>query len=168
MPYGKQYLYTLTKRYATFSGRASRREYWTFFIVSVLIVRLFRDIGYALSMATGVEDLNYILPLVAGLFFLVPSLAVTVRRLHDHDKPWTWIFILLIPIVGGFLLMGQLLGRNNQSNGFLSSLIRKYTVVFLILLPIVGIIAWLVLMLGKGQPFANQFGEIPLDTADGL
>ena len=166
MKFGKQFVYTLTNRYATFSGRASRREYWTFFIVSVLIVLLFRDIGKALSMATGVEDLDCIFPLVAGLFFLVPSLAVTVRRLHDHDKPWTWIFILLIPIVGFFLFIGQL-GSNNQNKDFLSGFIRNWFLVFLILLPIVGIIVWLVLMLKPGQPLANRFGEVPLDTADG-
>jgi uncharacterized membrane protein YhaH (DUF805 family) len=72
------------RRYATFTGRARRKEYWYFFLVCVL--------------ASGV--FSAIHPALYGLFwlaFLLPSLAVGVRRLHDTDRSGWW---LIVPIVG--------------------------------------------------------------------
>lgn len=100
MNYGKQFVYTLTRRYATFSGRASRREYWTFTIAWALILPVLQYIGHILLEATGVALQSYFLLVFVVVLLALPSLAVSVHRLHDLGKPWTWIFICLIPLIG--------------------------------------------------------------------
>lgn len=93
----------LTKNYANFSGRASRSEYWLFilftFIVSFVLVLI--------DMAAGTYDAHSRHGLLSGIFSLIviiPSLAVGVRRLHDIDKSGWWLFISIIPIIGGIYL----------------------------------------------------------------
>lgn len=91
------------KKYADFSGRARRKEYWLFALFNVIfaIVALLLDNLFG----TASEDLGY--GLIYGLFslaILIPSLAVTVRRLHDVGKSGWWLFISLIPIIGGIWL----------------------------------------------------------------
>lgn len=75
------------RKYAEFSGRASRSEFWWFALFSFLV-----------SGATG-----SLFPGLAGAWFfavIVPSLAVSVRRLRDAGLGWGWLFFLLLPFVG--------------------------------------------------------------------
>ena len=74
-------------KYATFSGRANRSEYWYFYLLS-FIVGLIPFIGY-----------------VAGLALIIPSLAVAVRRLHDIGKSGWNLLLCLIPLVGAIILI---------------------------------------------------------------
>ena len=92
------------KKYAVFSGRARRKEYWMFalfnfifFIVTIILDNI---------LGTAIEDVGY------GLFYflyafavLIPGLAVSVRRLHDVGKSGWMILILLIPIIGVIWLL---------------------------------------------------------------
>jgi uncharacterized membrane protein YhaH (DUF805 family) len=92
------------KKYAVFSGRARRKEYWMFLLFNVIfgIVASIIDriIGSSIGgMGYGVIGLLYCLAV------LIPGLAVTVRRLHDTGKSGGWIFICLIPIVGWIWLL---------------------------------------------------------------
>lgn len=86
---------TVFRKYATFTGRADRSEYWWFalanFVIGVVLGTL-----YSLS---GVAIFNWV-DMLYGLFALIPSLAVCVRRLHDVNKCGWWIFISLIPLIG--------------------------------------------------------------------
>jgi len=88
------------KKYAEFSGRASRKEYWMFFLVNILIM-----IGF--SLVSGVLDstLIQVLSVLYILAVLVPSLAVYVRRLHDTNHSAWWILLSLVPVVGGIILL---------------------------------------------------------------
>ena len=92
------------KKYAEFSGRAQRAEYW-FFTLFYLIFFL------ALSLidgAAGLFNLEYGFGLLGGLFALamiIPSIAVTVRRLHDTSRSGWWLLISLIPLIGGIVLL---------------------------------------------------------------
>ena len=79
--------------YATFSGRARRAEYWQFSLLYVILNVVVTAIDAA-AMETG------ILPLLFGLAFFLPALAVTVRRLHDTNRSGWWILIVLIPLIG--------------------------------------------------------------------
>ena len=92
------------RQYTDFSGRARRKEYWMF--------TLFNIIFYVVAMlldnlvGTAIENVGY------GLFYIVyalavflPSLAVSVRRLHDVGKSGWMILIALIPIIGGIWLL---------------------------------------------------------------
>ena len=100
----KWFLEALTKKYATFEGRARRSEYWYFvlFYVLVIFVLVIVD-GLAGTFSEEAE-----IGLFSGLFMLatiLPSLAVMVRRLHDTDRSGWWVLINLIPIVGALVLL---------------------------------------------------------------
>ncbi|MEM1433855.1 MAG: DUF805 domain-containing protein [Pseudomonadota bacterium] len=92
------------KKYAVFSGRARRKEYWFFFLFNLLvtIVLAFIDIATgAFSEAAGIGLLSGIYTL--GV--LIPSLAVTVRRLHDTDRAGWWVLVSLVPLIGAIILL---------------------------------------------------------------
>ena len=82
---------TCLSKYATFSGRASRPEYWWFFLFEVLVL-----IGTAM-----VSDWLYA---IAALALLLPALAVGVRRLHDVGRSGWFLLLAIIPLVNLILL----------------------------------------------------------------
>ena len=95
---------TVLKKYAVFSGRARRKEYWMF----VLFNMIFAVVAALLDnlLGTAIENVGY------GLFYflymlavLIPSLAVVIRRLHDIGKSGWWIFITFIPLIGSIWLL---------------------------------------------------------------
>ncbi len=94
------YYIAVLKKYAVFNGRARRREYWMFTLVSALIAIVLSIIGAIL----GVKNIGRVLTSIYGLATIVPSIAVAVRRLHDTDRSGWWMFIPLIPIVGSIIL----------------------------------------------------------------
>ena len=79
-------------KYATFSGRASRSEYWWFFlfnmIVSLVLTIVFAPLSAVYSLAT-----------------LVPGIAIGVRRLHDIGRSGWWLLIGFVPLVGVVVLI---------------------------------------------------------------
>lgn len=92
--------------YATFTGRAQRSEYWWFVAFSLLV-------GVACSFVDGMLGTYFIyagrmrVPMISSLLslaFLIPSLSVLVRRLHDSDKSGFWYFIMFVPVAGVFIL----------------------------------------------------------------
>ena len=119
---------TCFKKYATFSGRASRAEYWTFYLINVLIinililgaafisgVQLFGS-GATLTAATATGDMGaghaiadqlsmvmaslvYFIPaIIYSLVIIIPTLAVSVRRLHDGGFSGALMFLSLVPL----------------------------------------------------------------------
>ena len=98
------------KKYAVFSGRARRKEYWMFVLVNMIIAIL---IGILVGIATS-SDANSntkIAPVfncissLYSLAILLPSLGVFVRRLHDIGKSGWWFFIGFIPLIGEIWLL---------------------------------------------------------------
>lgn len=83
---------TCFSKYATFSGRASRSEYWWFWVFNVLVSACLALVLPALST-------------VYSLVVLLPNLAVSVRRLHDVGKSGWMYLICLIPLVGAIWLL---------------------------------------------------------------
>ncbi len=87
------------KQYATFSGRAQRAEYWylvLFFAIGVFVLTIIDAIIGTFNEEAGVG-------LLSGLFILshfIPSLAVSIRRLHDINKTGWWYLINIIPLIG--------------------------------------------------------------------
>ncbi|MGW0845072.1 DUF805 domain-containing protein [Streptomyces sp. NPDC002787] len=80
------------KKYAVFSGRARRQEYWMFTLISSLIYLGLVILG--LAMDTEVPEI------VFAVAIFLPSLAVSVRRLHDTGRSGWWVLIGLVPCVG--------------------------------------------------------------------
>jgi uncharacterized membrane protein YhaH (DUF805 family) len=91
---------TCFRKYAVFSGRASRSEYWFFVLFEILlyIVLLIADI------AAFRGSMN-VFSTLASLVLFLPGLAVLVRRLHDADKSAWWILISFVPIIGSIWLI---------------------------------------------------------------
>jgi uncharacterized membrane protein YhaH (DUF805 family) len=95
---------SVLRNYAKFSGRARRKEYWMFFLFNMLFLILAIVADYLLNsfpLKNYPLGLNYFLYL---LFVFLPSLAVSVRRLHDLNKNGLFILIGLIPLVGAIWL----------------------------------------------------------------
>jgi len=80
------------KKYATFSGRASRKEYWLFFLSNTVI-------QVALALLIGAAYALY------SFLILLPSLAVWARRLHDTNHKGWWILIGWVPLVGNIIML---------------------------------------------------------------
>jgi len=99
-----EWYFKVLNQFADFSGRARRKEYWMFalfnvlFTVAALILDKFMDTGFNGSYIGWI----YIL---YSLAIFIPSLAVTVRRLHDVGKSGWMYLIILIPIIGAIWLL---------------------------------------------------------------
>jgi uncharacterized membrane protein YhaH (DUF805 family) len=113
-------MFEALRKYAQFEGRARRSEYWLFVLLQVLLMFgfmvLFALVGGlasvsgasaesaannpAMNAAVGLICLLFI---VVGLGVFIPSLAVSVRRLHDSDKSGWWLLLSFIPF-GGFVV----------------------------------------------------------------
>lgn len=98
---------TCLSKYCCFSGRASRAEYWWFYLFGVIISWIAAIPYYIALFATCADDvILYQIPMyIVGLAFLLPNLGVTVRRLHDTGRGGGWIFISLIPLIGAIWLI---------------------------------------------------------------
>jgi len=86
------------KKYAVFSGRASRTEYWMFFLFNIII-------AFVLAIIEGLIGSPGVVGLLYGLAVLIPGIAVAVRRLHDTDRTGWWLLIGFVPLVGLIVLI---------------------------------------------------------------
>lgn len=92
------------KKYAVFSGRARRKEYWMFLLFNIVIAVVLTVV----DVMAGLGDAAGGAGLLSGLYslaVLLPGLAVTVRRLHDTSHSGWWILICLIPLIGVLVLL---------------------------------------------------------------
>ena len=85
------------KKYAVFSGRARRKEYWMFFLFNFIIASVLGVVGGLVG--------SQIIGTLYDVAVLIPSIAVFVRRLHDTGRSGWWWFIALIPIIGWIVLL---------------------------------------------------------------
>jgi uncharacterized membrane protein YhaH (DUF805 family) len=92
------------KKYAVFSGRSRRKEYWYFVLFNIIVAIVLAGIDALLGTRSSYAGAG-LLSGIYGLAILIPSLAVTVRRLHDIDRSGWWIFINLIPLIGAIVLL---------------------------------------------------------------
>ena len=160
----------LTKKYATFSGRARRSEYWWFMLAQYILSAALSIIMFisifaivAVKATSGsIEDINPIdfylknpglwLIILVSLALLIPNLAVTVRRFHDigHSGWWLLIPMLAIPLLlGGSIVLAV---YNNNLWFFIP-------VVYLLLLAVsIIMIVWLAT---NGKRETNEWGPSP-------
>ncbi|MBT5615062.1 MAG: DUF805 domain-containing protein [Flavobacteriales bacterium] len=105
--------------YATFKGRASRSEFWYFYLFTIIVSFVLSFIN-SFGVGYGSETIATIGAGLYGIFalaVLLPSLAVTVRRLHDVNRSGWWLLIYLT-IIGIFVILYWLCkaGDNNENN----------------------------------------------------
>ncbi|WP_151719147.1 DUF805 domain-containing protein [Gemmobacter serpentinus] len=137
----------LKRKYATFSGRAARSEYWWFILFNYIVMLVIG--GIAALIVTATLDSTTGAPSVIGYLFMgiaaivilalfIPSIAVAVRRLHDRNLSGWWylglVLVSLIPIIGSIVSL-------------------------------VGSIAMLVIFCLRGTPGDNKYGPDPLNPA---
>jgi uncharacterized membrane protein YhaH (DUF805 family) len=94
------------RKYATFSGRAGLREYWMFVLVFQILVAV------VLGIVEGITDTKILIGLYI-LFIALPSLTVTVRRLHDTGKSGMFILVGFVPFIGWLILFYFLVQPSN-------------------------------------------------------
>ena len=92
----------LTQNYCNFSGRASRSEYWWFYLFTCIVSWV---VSIVVSLFSSELSIMYIASMIVGLAFLLPGLGIAVRRLHDIGKSGWWMFISLIPLIGAIILL---------------------------------------------------------------
>jgi uncharacterized membrane protein YhaH (DUF805 family) len=99
------------KKYAVFSGRARRKEYWMFFlfnlIIAIAIGFVTGFLGGMLGMGTG---LSRTVSIIYSLAVFIPSIAVAIRRMHDLGRSGWWILFPLVNVV--FLFLDSQPGEN--------------------------------------------------------
>jgi len=103
---------TVLKKYAVFSGRARRTEFWMFVLINLVI-------SLALGFIEGMVGSPGIVGMLYSLAVLIPGIAVSVRRLHDTGRTGWWLLLSFIPLIGAIVLivfMAQ--DGNSNDNGF--------------------------------------------------
>ena len=127
----------LKDKYANFKGRASRSEFWFFY--------LFLVIGYAISISTIFISIKLFIGTMSifVLEMIIPSLAVTVRRLHDINKSG-WFILLPLP----FDIMGRVLEESSAGLSLVFLVISLGLYIYL-----------LVLYCTDGDKKNNRFGK---------
>ena len=108
------------KRYAQFSGRSRRKEYWMYILLIVIVSLVLSVLDGMLGLGGrnaagstavaggfgyGASTRGGVLSNIFSLATIVPSLAVGVRRLHDTDRSGYWILLPLVPILVGVIAM---------------------------------------------------------------
>ncbi|MFZ9385781.1 MAG: DUF805 domain-containing protein [Candidatus Limnocylindrus sp.] len=136
-------------KYATFSGRASRAEYWYFFLFTIIAGAALSAIESTLATAFSIAN-------------VVPNLAVAVRRLHDTNRSGKLIVALILVEVVLFLVIvvsfvagisGAIGGNENVATG------GGIGVLVGVVLFVVLAIYWIYLMAKRGDAGPNRFGD---------
>ena len=136
------------KKYADFSGRAPRAEYWWFYLGTVVVSLLCA----LLDKALGSRD---IIGTILNIALLVPWLAVTVRRLHDIDRTGWW----LLAFVGAFAVVGSTAALGTAGGMGTAAM---FTTMIVVVVGVIGIgITMLVFMVQAGTDGANRYGDDP-------
>lgn len=107
------------KQYATFSGRASRSEFWRFIVSREIVLDGMAIFSSIVDMILGntSDASDYILALIIilHLIYLLPTLAITCRRLHDVGKSGLTFLLVFIPIIGVFVLLSNLVKKGDNA-----------------------------------------------------
>ena len=162
------------RRYADFSGRSRRMEFWMWvlfqFIIGFAFLVVMMIVGGAAAMSGdptqmmamgGIVLVLYLLLALMGLAFFIPNLAVTVRRLHDTDRSGWWIMLYwgpyLLILVAGFVAGAGMSAGNPDIGGMAGGLIGLVAMLGWF----VGCIVLLVFMFLEGTRGPNQYGPDP-------
>lgn len=132
------------KKYADFSGRASRREFWLFLLFVTILTVAAHSVdepdgrNAAVAMNMGIAELS------VTLLLLLPSITVGVRRLHDTGRSGWWMMLVYLPWLATLV---------SQANPALTLASAGAL--------LVGGVAWIILLLLPGEAGENAFGAPP-------
>ncbi|MEJ1229359.1 MAG: DUF805 domain-containing protein [Galbitalea sp.] len=115
------------KKYATFTGRASRSEYWWWALIYFIVAVVLEVVLVSVTASTAVVSDDGTVALgpayfvvialvwIISLGTLVPSLAIVWRRLHDTNRSGGYYFLSFIPLVGGIIVLVFLASSSNPA-----------------------------------------------------
>jgi len=92
------------KKYAVFTGRAQRAEYWYFALFNLLIMIALTVVDSLLGTYNPAAGLGLFSGIYA-LAVLLPGIGVAIRRLHDTSRTGWWVLLALIPVIGPIVLI---------------------------------------------------------------
>lgn len=158
-------------KYATFSGRARRSEFWYFFLFNMIV-------SFVLTILGSKVPILGFLGSLWSLAILIPYLAVTVRRFHDIGKSgWNYLYLIIPSLLYlGYLIYliiklgGSFVGTNGaiDPDAFSSVLMENskalLTVAILMIATLIAWIVWIVWMARDSQPGENKWGPNPKET----
>jgi uncharacterized membrane protein YhaH (DUF805 family) len=151
----------ITEKYADFTGRAPRAEYW-WYILGLIVVAIVISIVESVLGLKGMI-LGFWGPLTA-LFMLatiVPSLAVGARRLHDTNRSGWWQLLFYVPYALMIILGGAAIAGGAAAGGTMGAVAGAGIAGLLALIALVCGIILLVFMVLPSQPGENRYGPNP-------
>ena len=93
------------KSYATFKGRSTRSEYWYFMLFYMLMLVFPLILAGFLGLDENGQMTMFVISGIVLLIHLIPSISISIRRLHDIGKSGWWYLISFIPYVGSIAIM---------------------------------------------------------------
>ena len=167
-----EYMFMPLKRYAEFSGRSRRMEYWMWVLFQVLLgigfSVLMMIVGGAALMGGGSPSamiaagggvlILYALYLLLCLAFVIPGIAVGVRRLHDTNRSGWWLLAPLAGYAVMFIGTGMVASGSTGTGGILAMVGGIAALVMAIIL--------IVFMFLEGTKGPNQYGPDPKGGVD--
>ena len=106
-----EYFTDAYKKYADFSGRATRTQYWMFILFYMIVYIVLVTVD---SFVLGMPALSGIFSLAS----LIPSLSIAARRLHDMGKSGWWLLISLVPLIGVIVILVFLVMDSQGDNQY--------------------------------------------------
>lgn len=92
---------TCFQKYLTIEGRARRAEYWYFCLFTIVASLVLGLLDASFGFTGDIQPISSLF----GLAVLLPSITVSVRRLHDRDMTGWWFLLVLVPMIGMLILL---------------------------------------------------------------
>lgn len=168
------------RKYAEFSGRATRAEFWWWALAVFIVSSVLGVVESAFNTLTGGESYS-VLSAIFSLAVLLPNMAVTVRRLHDIGKSGWWLLLWIVAVVAPWLILAGLAvgavystfyaaGLSPGPIEFFSDLLIGFALIWILailglilaLLISLAIVIWQIIWLARqGQTGPNRYGPDP-------
>lgn len=147
------------EKYADFTGRAARAEYWWYVLALIIIYILVRIVESIFGVNRMVFGVYGPLTLLIAAATIVPNLAVGVRRLHDTDRSAWWL-LLLVPYLVSAFLMVEAYAAGSMAGFGAAGLVG--------LVGLVCCLIFLALMVLPGTAGSNRFGPNPYGNGEAV
>lgn len=142
-------------KYATFTGRAPRAEYWFFWLFSLIA----EAVGRLIDVIGGI----FVVSSLISLALFLPGLAVFVRRMHDIDRTGWWVLLTFLPGLIMAMLAYRAMSGMDPTAGTAGTVTAPTgpSLLAAIVTLVIGIVL-LIWSLTRGTPGPNRFGPDPL------